>query len=100
MTPLDPITRDRLIRLLTTEIEACQMQWEGNPSATILAIVALNCIETAPALLELLNHLAKQAIKSNNLIAIAQATLPDDLEPHWLEPITRSPLVTYGPPSY
>jgi hypothetical protein len=95
MPPLDPITRDRLIRLLTTEIEACQMQWEGNPSATILAIVALNCLETAPDLLELLHHLTKQAIKANNLIAIAQATCPDGLAP-----INRSTLVTYGPPSY
>jgi hypothetical protein len=95
MTPLDPITRDHLIRLLTTEIEACQAQWNGTPSATILAIVALNCLETAPALLDLLQHLAKQAIKTNNLIAIAYATLPDELEP-----TMRSPLATYGPPAY
>lgn len=84
MTPLDPITRDRLIGLLTVQFTECLETWHDKPGPTRLAIVALNCLEDAPELLELLNHLAKQAIKTNNMIAIAHATLPDD--DHWFEP--------------
>ncbi len=89
MTPLDPITRDRLIGLLTAEFENCLADW-SHSSPTRLAIVALNCLETAPELLDRLNHLAKQAIKSNTLIAIAHATLPDNLQTTVRSPYLRT----------
>jgi hypothetical protein len=88
---LDPITRDRLIALLTVEFEECLDECLA-PSPTRLAIVALNCLETAPELLKLLNQLAKQAIKTNALIAIAETQVQQ-------EPFTRSSC-SYGPPSY
>lgn len=76
MTPLDPITRDRIIEHLTFDLASCILQEHETPDPKALAECALASLEALPAMLALLQNLAQQATRANRAITFAQNFYP------------------------